>query len=348
MQNFKQHTKRNFRGTLPLIVLFVIGLLFPISIFADSTQPYLVDPIPKPHSTNVPNLFTLQVGIADDETGIDVDSISVEITPAPPEFEPIIEPFNNYKRVNYYAELGPMDPGVLVTVSIKAKDFAGNEMFEFWRFTITEMRMEEILLPVFPIDNAYLVYDVEDGMIRFKWTKGTNSEYYRMHLGLPGGYDGYWDLGPESYRTFAGMRFVELKVSRNDWNIMNETGEITWCVAPISEINGQMLGNYTETHSMRYTSDNLPKLLQPYHNSILPMETNGITFTWDNLETAIEYYFIMVRMDNNDTFTDEYFYQIVPYWFGEIFIHPSTWETIGCGTWSWTVIGVLPNSELTD
>ncbi|MBN1356144.1 hypothetical protein JXA40_07730 [bacterium] len=330
------------------IGLFLASM--PAAAIEDTSPPYLVSPVPEPGAIGVPQCITIKVGIGDDLSGVDEGSITMTVNGAPPEVEPIIEPFYSENGYNLYYILHEMEPGTLVTIEIRAVDLSPNQnvMVDSWQFMLAEMRFDNRVVPVLPDDHAWLDYDREYNKVRFSWTQGFFSEGYRLKLTLPGNSTGTIDFKEGQFDVdLVGVISVEFRIfNRSDWGVLSSVGEIGWQVAPIDTYGNQM-NDYTPSRIVRYASGYMPMPLTPEHGALLNQMTPPY-FTWETLGDALEYYIVLIRKDEFGQFTSEIIINYVPAFCKEMEVLPGHWETYGNGTWTWTVIAMMPTGHYSD
>jgi hypothetical protein len=344
---------------LAVCLLAGLGLLSPIAlpVFAsDTAPPYLVCPVPEPDSANNPQFITVKVGIVDDLSPINSATILMLINGSAPIVEPIIEPSYHDRGYNLYYELHEVfDPGTIITISIEADDkpqdgSTPNHLSDSWQFSIGNMTFFENLLPVYPPDHSWLDYDWEKHLVRFMWTPGRASKFYRLNLLTESGISGSIDFGPGDYVDSLQMGLISVSfdfASPANWELLHTAGELEWKVAPIDEMGGQLLAGYSSIQSARYIHGQIPLLDTPVHQAMLDPETPPY-FSWETLPNVTGYYLFLIKLDDNDHMTDEVFFGFLPYFFNSYEVDMSNWNMLSSGNWCWTVAATFTGDLYSD
>ncbi|GEM_PF-6257989 len=334
----------------------LLGLLFaifccslaPIQAADDQTPPYLVDPIPNPNSSGNAQNCTVKVAVVDDLSGVEQSTIEMQINGAPPIVEPIIEPLTSGRGYNIYTQLEGFAGGETITITITAEDYNQNVMHEFWRFQIAQMIFDERVVALYPLDNAWLDYDLEQHHVRFSWTEGYVPGCYRLKLTPDSLPSGTIDIEQNSDGNPFGMIIVDFPISAaEDWMVLKSLGSIQWQVAPIERIGGAVMGGYTPVQSLRYCTQNIPLLLTPSHNAIIRPGYPPYV-SWKAISDADGYYFICARLDEQGRFTNDVISSFIPPLITELAISPSTWETYSPGNWTWSVVATFPDGRFSE
>ncbi|MCD4653789.1 hypothetical protein K8T06_07620 [bacterium] len=350
--------RKNFRGvsrnSAVLLCSFVFLALSMIGITnvsaEDLSPPYLVNPIPEPGSFTE-NWYFIRTGIVDELSGVNKDSITIDINGAPPRVKPIIE--QSYEGKGYIVTviLSSQEKAEKIVVDVSAYDLAEepNIMKEQWSFFVHTVSQDYLLVGTYPENYRNLDHGTESGNIRFSWVSMESYDYFRMKFTIPDGSSGTMDISSSILDvSYSTVSFLAEGLSPEDWQILSDIGQISWRVAPIDQPDGNLLMGYSEVSNVTYVPDALPVLSRPYHNAYLD-SVFPPTFEWNSVDSALDgYCVVFVKLDNAGQYTTDYKVYETPVYIRTIPMHLETWNSFDNGNWAWTVFGKLPDGTYSD
>jgi hypothetical protein len=299
----------------------------------DQDPPEIHRPRPEPGATDVPASAPVSALVIDELSGVDPDSIAMEIDGEPVRLE--IEAVAHGYRVRYANEAG-FEPGAEVSVLLFAADLAGNSVEFPWQFTVADESSEAPEL-VYPQDGAWLNYYLEDGMIRFSWRTDDPGRSFRLRIQVDGLDPITIDLGPDDYSWIFDVATVAYPLSEESWDVFARLGPVRWTVAGISESGGEPTTPFADPFTFFPSPTNSVLLRTPEDFAEIP-ESEPPTFSWDPYPNAASYVIGLARIGDDGRLIDDIFFQFLPGYVTEIPVSPGSWAMVPDGHWLWTVI----------
>jgi len=312
----------------------------------DITPPYLVNPVPEPGSITE-NWHFIRTGIFDELTGVNEDSVVVNINGAPPRVKPIIEQSYEGKGCIVTVILSAAEKADKVTVQIDAYDLAEtpNLMNESWSYTIHTVSTTKLLVGTYPENHRYLSRSSESSRLKFSWATVETYDYFRIEFILGDGKTGTIDMeNPQIESTYNTVSFEAENISEEDWRALAEVGEFSWRVAPIDQPQGNLLMDYSDSLNLAYVSDDIPLLHLPYQNALLD-SIHSQTFSWYSMSCPLDgYTAVFIRLDEFGQYTNDFKVFETPIYVRTLPMDLDTWNTFTPGKWAWAVLGQYPDS----
>ncbi len=341
---------RNRKIQLMVFMVLFIGLFVLASpIEADTTPPYLVNPIPAPESIT-DNWFIIQTDVLDDESGVDPDpdNVFVFINGSPPRVKPIIEPSygqkNGIKITVIVIEEIRQDK---VTVTVQAQDLASepNIMVSEWSFYVEQVTQDPAPIITYPENYRWLEYDMESGQLNYSWLSQHHSDYYRMRFTFSDSTSGSIDLGPFPDNGSIQSETFSVELTPEDWQLVSDLGEVMVDVAPLDHPGGNLTGKYSSPARISYILDDVPSLIRPWHSAILE-SMHPPVFEWTPLNAPIDAYVVVfVRLDEFGGFTDDIKVFETPMFIKAIPMDMTLWNQFNPGLWAWAVVPRFASGE---
>ncbi len=151
---------------------------FHTAYFPDAQPPVFSDLFPAHESTDNMPLPLISCKVTDVQSGIDIESVVFSINETSVNFTYLILD-HGYQLFCFPNEQLPFEAWVDIAVS--AKDNRGNHSKIEWSFKTAEAPPYPPR-QFFPVNNALLNYQKENGQIRFVWSAAEEYQYFRIML----------------------------------------------------------------------------------------------------------------------------------------------------------------------
>ncbi|MBN1356143.1 Ig-like domain-containing protein [bacterium] len=312
----------------------------------DEDPPTIFGESPPDGSMNVVRTAQISCKIYDGLSGIDLNSIKMEVEQAAVEFT-LTGTTETAKLI--YQPPTPFEYGEWVTVTVSTADRAGNTSESTWDF-----QTESIPIlppePVLPEDGALLNYHATRGKIVFSWTSDNPMEYYRMVLVLVN-YPAMEviDFGPLDYTRKPGnLVEVTYELARIDWDHMASLGQIKWFVLKISGYNGHPISGKSEDSFFSLAASDVVVLRSPQKYWVFFSNDAPPIFMWDSFEGVESYMLGVARLGESGQMVTDIFEYDLGAQFTSFFLNYEQWKSYPNGKYIWSVIGTFPDGSKTD
>ncbi|MBN1550476.1 Ig-like domain-containing protein [bacterium] len=312
----------------------------------DTTPPEITNLSPPDGSSAVVVNAQIYCKIRDNQSGVDVSSITMHVDGKPVIYS-VINLFDEVKVVYQAPEPFPYETSIPVRVSVK--DFAGNTSVVSWSFTTQTIPIGPAQL-LHPEANDFLNYQLEEGIIVFSWTYDPRIEYYRLIIKFVD----YpcmekMDLGPDDY-IFVDENTIEMHygLTERDWQDISELGDISWFIVKLDGENGNPVSPKSEIWFFRLADPDSVVIRSPTNNTKFYKFDTPPIFVWDPFDNAVSYMFGLAQIGVNGELIGRIVTAEIDASDTTFTFEPEYWKGFDNGRYMWTVVANLPNGSRSD
>lgn len=312
----------------------------------DTQPPEITGMSPPNGSGNVPPRVLVYCKILDYESGVDPSSIIVNVNQSQVIFD--IKPvtsgyFISYEPVNQF----PFNS--MIWINVSASDLDNNKINSSWWFRIMPEPIEPPDL-IAPQNDDLLNFQIENGVMTFKWVYNPSFQDYRLFLNISG-YSGFEeiDLSSEDYELIAGgIAQKTYPLAHDEWKHIAELGKIRWFIQMLDGPGGNPVCIDSETHFFFLANPDVVVLRSPVNNSQIYNSSGSPLFRWDSFDNAVHYTFGMAIMGQDGEIIEDYFVRTIGSGQTSFRFSQSLWDQLPNGIYVWTVEAKLSNGSKSD